>query len=78
MSTSSPITTLSSGQITTSDMISVELAGPANMPAVVRIVWPSKATVVNPRQFPDTAAMIARLFAEAATTLAGIRAKRRR
>jgi hypothetical protein len=46
-------------------------------PAVVIIGWPAKATVLHPRRFPDTAAVIARLFAEAATTLASIKANRR-
>ena len=46
-------------------------------PAVVRIVWPPTPTVVDPRRFPDVAATIARLFAEAATTLAAIKAMKR-
>ena len=32
----------------------------------------------DPRRIPDTAAVIARLFAEAATTLAAIKGTRRR
>ena len=36
--------------------------------------WPAKATVLHPRRFPDTAAAIARMFAEAHTTLAAIKA----
>jgi hypothetical protein len=73
-----PTTVLASGSITPNgDVIEVALIQPDSMPPVVRIVWPLKATVVHPRRFPDTAAMIARLFAEAATTLASIKANRR-
>jgi hypothetical protein len=47
------------------------------MPAVIRIVWPPEPTVVDPRRFAETAAVITRLFAEGATALARIRARRR-
>jgi hypothetical protein len=40
-------------------------------------VWPLQATVVSPAQFPEVAAMVARLFAEAATTLAAVKARRK-
>ena len=43
------------------------------MPAAVRIVWPPAPTVTGARNFPDTAAVIVKLFAEAATTLAAIK-----
>ena len=46
-------------------------------PAVVIVRWPVKPTVLHPRRFPDTAAMVARLFAEAHTVLASIKAGRR-
>jgi hypothetical protein len=72
----SKITTLASAQINASDHITVELVEADLEPAVVIITWPAKATVVHPRRFPDTAAAIARMFAEAATTLAGIKARR--
>jgi hypothetical protein len=41
------------------------------------INWPDKATVIPANRFPDVAATAARLFAEAATELASIRARRR-
>jgi hypothetical protein len=44
---------------------------------MVRIVWPPQPTVVPTVRFPETAAAVARLFATAATTLAGIKAHRR-
>jgi hypothetical protein len=71
------ITQLASGQINAADTLAVELVEADETPAVVIVRWPFKPTVCHPRRFPDTAAMIARLFAEAATTLASIKANRR-
>ena len=67
------------------DTITVLLIRPADIPAaertlkpaVVRIVWPLKSTIVDPKHFPEVAAMLTRLFAEAATTPAQIKARRR-
>ena len=73
----SKITELASSQINTSDTITIELVEANQTPAVVIIRWPVKASVIHPRRFSDTAAMFARLFAEASTALAGIRARRR-
>lgn len=69
----------------TGDTITVLLIRPADIPAaertlksaIVRIVWPAKPTVVDPRRFPEVAAMLTRSFAEAATTLAAMKASRR-
>jgi hypothetical protein len=69
----SKITELASSQINTADTITIELVEADETPAVV-LKWPLKPTVCHPRRFPDTAATIARLFAEAATTLASIKA----
>jgi hypothetical protein len=71
-----PITPLASGQVN-HDHLKVELVEPDNMPAVVRIVWPTAPTIVDPKRFPDTAAAIAQLFARAHIVLAAIRAERR-
>jgi hypothetical protein len=73
----SKITELASSQINASDTLAIELVEADETPAAVIVRWPLKATVCHPRRFPDTAATIARLFAEAATTLASIKAKRR-
>ena len=70
-------TILAVGQITQSDTITVELLAPSNVPATVEITWPLQPTMADPRRFPDVAAAVARLFATAATTLAGIKAQRR-
>ena len=73
----SQITQLTSGAITAVDTITVELIEADETPAVIIVRWPVKPTVLHPRRFPDTAAVIARLFAEATTRLARIKARRR-
>jgi hypothetical protein len=73
----SKVTPLASNQITATDTITVELIEADETPAVVIVSWPVKPTVLHPRRFPDTAVVIARLFAEATTRLAGIKARRR-
>jgi hypothetical protein len=55
----------------------VELVEPQDMPAVVRIVWPPKPTIIDPQAFPDTASEIARLFARSHVVLAALKAERR-
>ncbi len=73
-----PTTPLADGTINASgDAIEVVLVQTADMPAAIRIVWPLQPTVADPRRFPETAAMIARLFAEASTALAQIKARKR-
>jgi hypothetical protein len=71
------VTELASSQITATETIIVELVQTDETPAVVIIRWPSKASVIHPHRFPDTAATLTRLFAEAATALASIKARRR-
>jgi len=73
----SKVTELAAGQINAVDTITIELVEADETPAVVIIRWPVKPTVLHLRRFPDTAATIARFFAEAATKLAGIKANRR-
>jgi hypothetical protein len=60
-------TQLATGQINGRDTITVELIKADETPAVVIIRWPSKASVVHPHRFPDRAATVAKLFAQAAT-----------
>ena len=71
-----PITPLASSQIS-HDQLDVVLVEPNGLPPKVKIVWPAAPTIVDPKRFPDTAAMLARMFAEAATTLAQIKAGKR-
>jgi hypothetical protein len=73
----SRVTELASGQLTGTEMITLELIQAGERPAVVVVRWPSKPTVIHPRRFADVAAMVARLFAEAATRLAAIKRERR-
>jgi hypothetical protein len=68
----SKITTLASGQITPSDTLTVELIQPDSMPAVVRIVWPTKpsVTAATAKALAALAAAMVRTLAEAQTELA--------
>ena len=50
MSQSSPITPLASNQVN-HDQLTIELIEPDGMPAMVRIVWPSAPTIVDPKRF---------------------------
>jgi hypothetical protein len=70
--------TLSSGAIKQSgDQLTVELVEPADMPPVVRIVWPTAPTITTPARYTEVASTAMRLLAEASTTLARIKASRR-
>ena len=73
----SQITELASSQINAGASIVVELVEADETPAVVIVRWPNKATIIHPKRFPDAAAAIAKLFAEAHTKLAAIKAGRR-
>jgi hypothetical protein len=69
-------TTLSAGQINGADTLSIELIQPADMPAVVRIVWPPKPTITTPARFAEVAAAAMKLLATAVTTHNQIKARR--
>jgi hypothetical protein len=73
----SEITELASAQLTAIHQLVIELIEADETPAVIIIRWPAKATVLHPRRFRDTASIAARLFAEASTVLAAIKANRR-
>jgi hypothetical protein len=73
----SKVTDLASSQINGHETITVELIEANETPAVVIIRWPSKPSVIHPHRFPDTAAIVAKLFAQAATQLAAIRRDRK-
>jgi hypothetical protein len=70
-------TQLASAEITAADSITIELVDTDEHPTVVIIRWPDKASIVHPRRFPDAASIVVRLFAEAHTALARIRASKR-
>ena len=75
------VTQLAFGQLTPTDQLVVQLVKPRT-PAVerrlhrtvVRVVWPTQPTIVDARAFQETAAVVAKLFAGAATELSRIRA----
>ena len=69
-----PTTPLASSQVN-HDQLRIELVEPANAPAFVAINWPTAATVVDPKRFPDTAATIAQLFARAHIVLAALKVR---
>jgi hypothetical protein len=73
-------TILASAQITrsTHDVVTVELVAPADMPTKVRVVWPLQPSLIDPKDFPDVAGDVARLFARAHVVLAALKATRRR
>jgi hypothetical protein len=70
-------TILSSGPINGPDTLTIEVIQPDNLPAVVRIVWPTAATITTPAHCLEVARAAMRLLTEASTTLARIRASRR-
>jgi hypothetical protein len=63
-------TILSSGTINGGDTLTIEVIRPDSMPAVVRIVWPTAATITTPAHYREVASVAMRLLAEASTTLA--------
>ena len=70
---SNPIT-LASAEIGR-EAITVELIQPTpDAPASVTITWPTKTLAISTRRFPDVAATLTRLFANASTELARIKA----
>jgi hypothetical protein len=56
------------------ESITIELVEPPDGPVTVTITWPKEVLSISPRRFPDLAALIARLFANASTELARIKA----
>jgi hypothetical protein len=72
-------TTLGEAQITRSphDVIEVQLIEPADLPAIVQISWPLQPSVIDPKNFGDTAAAVVKLFSAAPVELARLRATKR-
>jgi hypothetical protein len=73
----SKVTELTSGQITATETITVELIKANETPAVVIVRWPSKPSVIHPHRFPTATDSAARIFASAATRLAAVKRDRR-
>jgi hypothetical protein len=73
-------THLASGALNGHDQLIVELVESADAeahPPVVAVRWPSKATVTTPAAYDQVAANVMRLLANASTTLAGIKVRRK-
>jgi hypothetical protein len=60
------------------DSITVELIEPPDASTAVLITWPKKSVSISPRRFPETAASLTRLFANASTELSRLKAASRR
>jgi hypothetical protein len=73
-------TILAESQLTHSphDTVTVELIEADDTQTVVIVQWPRQTTALHPKRFPDTAATVAKLFAQAATELASIKSRRKR
>jgi hypothetical protein len=59
------------------DQLTVELVEPDGRPAKVKITWPEHSSLIDPKDFPDTAATVAQLFARAHIVLAAVKAQHR-
>ena len=71
-----PTTPLAAGRLN-GDHLTVELVEPSGgMHAMVRIAWPPQPTMVDPANYPATAATITKIIAESATALARWKAGR--
>jgi hypothetical protein len=58
LTSTSNVTLLAECTITAFNTINIELVEADETPAVVIVHWPTKATVLHPRRFPETAAVI--------------------
>ena len=74
----SKITVLASGQINTTDSITVVLVRPEGMPPSVIIHWPEQPSVSAPLKFAEVASAVCKIMARASTELARIIGKQRR
>jgi hypothetical protein len=71
------VTELASGQISSTESITVELIEADETPTAVIIRWPAKPTVLHPRRFGSAADVATRTFAAATVRLAAIKRERR-
>jgi hypothetical protein len=67
------VTQLARGPVNGADEIIVELAESPDLPPIIRIRWPSKATLCPPRQFDQTVAAAMRILSNAVVELAALR-----
>ncbi|HVD55154.1 MAG TPA: hypothetical protein VNC13_13370 [Propionibacteriaceae bacterium] len=67
------ITELARGPVNGADEIIVELAESPDLPPIIRIKWPSSATLCPPRQFDRVVANAMRILSSAVVELSAIR-----
>jgi hypothetical protein len=73
----SKVTELATGQITSTETITVEPVETDMTPTVVIVRWPNRPTLIDLHRFPSAADSAARTFAAAAVRLASIKRDRR-
>jgi hypothetical protein len=66
-------TQLAHGKITNADTLTIELIQPPDMPPIIRIRWPNKASLCPPGQFDAAVAAAIRVLSNAVVELAAIR-----
>lgn len=73
----SSITVLGESQLTqsTHDVVIVQLVEPEGLPAFVQVSWPLHPSVIDPKNFGDSASIVVRLFSTAHIELARINAR---
>jgi hypothetical protein len=71
------ITQLARGTVNGADEITVELAESPDLPPVIRIKWPSSATLVPPAQFDRVVAAAMRILSNAVVELAALRVRKK-
>jgi hypothetical protein len=72
----SDITQLAFCQLNQTDQLVVQLLRSEDMAAACRILWPTQPTIVAADAFPETAAVLCKLFAGASVELSRIKAQR--
>jgi hypothetical protein len=70
---------LAAGQITRTDVLTIELVTPTDIPPAVLVRWPQAPSVLppTPRALADLAAAVVRTLAQAQGRLAAIRQSKR-
>jgi hypothetical protein len=71
------ITELAHGKITNNDHLTIELLEPPDLPAVIRLRWPDKATLCPPTQLDAVVAAAMRILVNAVVELAALRVRKK-
>jgi hypothetical protein len=70
-------TELSSGQITNTDKLTIELIEPPKLPPIIGITWPDRPSICPPAQFDQAVAAAMRILSNAVVELAAIKVRRK-